>query len=323
MRLNFFIVILLGISIINAKLIMIIRHGEKLNDQLTNLSEKGQARADCLADAFGSKGPFATPQKIFAQNPNEKKQSTRPRDTLLPLARSLGLSIDLSYSEDQYKSLLKAIVDAPEEVILISWSNDNIQDMAGEFGILDAPKWKAPVFDEIWMIKDGRTPQFKNGARVSPSSSYAGTDKWTMDIVKQNVEQCIERIIDAINYPNGHPIPPSNSNSNNNNKAGGSSNGASNVSGSNNVPPPMVSYSAQAPINQGTVTSNIPNQSIPTAQNQNGQVVTSPSAVQSGTIDGSTDIDDDYFMNSGNSNLLKSSIMLIIGFAVAVVLIIL
>jgi len=107
MKLKFIINALFGLTLANAKLVMIIRHGEKLNDKVTNLSEKGQARANCLVEAFGTNGFYATPQKIFAQSPSEKKQSTRPRDTVIPLAKSLGLDVDLSYTSNKVKKTRK------------------------------------------------------------------------------------------------------------------------------------------------------------------------------------------------------------------------
>jgi len=179
---------------------MIIRHGEKLNDKVTNLSEKGQARADCLVNVFGSNGVYATPQKIFAQSPSEEKQSTRPRDTVVPLAKSLGLKIDLSYTSNKVKNLVSDIVSSPEDVFLISWSNNNINEIANSFNIDKAPKWDGDNFDDIWVISDGKIPYIKKtGVNVTPSNTFNGNNGLNMVIVKENVDDCIQRIIDAIN----------------------------------------------------------------------------------------------------------------------------
>ncbi|ORX38120.1 hypothetical protein BCR32DRAFT_331058 [Anaeromyces robustus] len=128
MKFKSIISVLFGISLVNAKLVMIIRHGEKLNDEVTNLSPKGEARAKCLINLFGQNGIYATPQRIYAQSPTEKKQSTRPRDTVVPLAESLGLQVDLTYTSGKVKQLSSEILNSPEEVMF---------------------------FDEIWMISDG------------------------------------------------------------------------------------------------------------------------------------------------------------------------
>ncbi|ORX82432.1 hypothetical protein BCR32DRAFT_178465, partial [Anaeromyces robustus] len=135
----------------------IIRHGEKLNDEVTDLSPKGKARAYCLINVFGNNGTYATPEKIFAQSPSEKKQSTRPRDTVTPLADALGLEVDLSYTSGQVKKLSNDITDESENIVLISWSNDNIKEISEKIGIENPPEWDNDVFDEIWMIHDDST----------------------------------------------------------------------------------------------------------------------------------------------------------------------
>ncbi|ORX82431.1 hypothetical protein BCR32DRAFT_183579, partial [Anaeromyces robustus] len=150
--LRYFIILLLGIVAVNAKLIMIIRHGEKLSDKKTDLSPKGKTRAHCLINLFSDNGRYLTPKKIYAQSPSEKKQSTRPRDTVEPLAEALNINVDLSYTSGQIKKLTKDIKNDIEDVILISWSSDNIPDIAEKFGIENPPSWDKNDFDKIWMI---------------------------------------------------------------------------------------------------------------------------------------------------------------------------
>ncbi|ORY86504.1 hypothetical protein LY90DRAFT_302017, partial [Neocallimastix californiae] len=143
---------LFSIAMAHAKLVMLIRHGEKINDDYTDLSPRGQARAHCLINVFGNNGTYLSPQKIYAQNPTEKKQSTRPRDTVVPLADALGLQVDLSYTSGQIKKLTSDIMSSSDEVTLVSWSNDKIPDIAEKFGINSPPDWDSDVFDDIWMI---------------------------------------------------------------------------------------------------------------------------------------------------------------------------
>ena len=168
MRLNIFFFILIGIHLTNAKLVMVIRHGEKINDKMTGLSSKGQARADCLVEAFGSDGIYVTPQKIYAQS-TENKKSTRPRDTVTPLAYNLGLEVDLSFKSNDVKKLVKQILNSPEEVVLVSWSNDKIDNIAKQFGIKDINSWDSSIFDDVWMINDGLTFYSKPSNNTIPS----------------------------------------------------------------------------------------------------------------------------------------------------------
>jgi len=118
MKLNNIVLILFFMVLANAKIIMIIRHGEKINDDYTDLSPQGKARAFCLINVFGSNGTYPSPQKIYAQSPSEKKQSTRPRDTVVPLANELGLQVDLSYESGKIKKLTENVIISSEEVIL-------------------------------------------------------------------------------------------------------------------------------------------------------------------------------------------------------------
>ncbi|KAG4108745.1 hypothetical protein H8356DRAFT_1617522 [Neocallimastix lanati (nom. inval.)] len=183
--------LLLNIALSYAKLVMIIRHGEKLNDDTTDLSPRGKARAYCLVNVFGNNGTYAVPQKIFAQSPSEKKQSTRPKDTVIPLAQILGLNVDLSYTSGKIKKLTNSILSSNDEVTLVSWSNDNIPEIAEKIGINNPPDWNSNVFDEIWMIYDSATTSYyRNSASVSKRETYTGGD-YTMEIVKQNITECI------------------------------------------------------------------------------------------------------------------------------------
>jgi len=186
MKLKSIASILLGITVAHAKLVMIIRHGEKLNDEVTNLSPKGEARAACLINVFGNNGTYVSPQKIYAQSPTEKKQSTRPRDTVIPLANALGLQVDLSFSSGKVKKLSSDIAMSPEEIILVSWSNDKIEDIAEEFGIPNPPKWDGSVFDEIWMISDGTSYTKSNNGNVMNNNNNYNTNGYSYDTTNTN-----------------------------------------------------------------------------------------------------------------------------------------
>ncbi|ORX82430.1 hypothetical protein BCR32DRAFT_326856 [Anaeromyces robustus] len=154
------IIFLLGLSLVNAKLVMIIRHGEKISNRYTNLSPEGEARAKCLINLFGNNGTYVSPQKIYAQSPTVRKQSTRPRDTVIPLSNSLGIEINLSYSSNKIKKLVNDIKNSPEEIILVSWSRANIPEIARQLGADNPPDWENQ-FDEIWFVSDGKIPYLR------------------------------------------------------------------------------------------------------------------------------------------------------------------
>jgi len=194
MKLIYIFFILVGIQLINAKLVMVIRHGEKISDKYSGLSSKGQARADCLIEAFGSNGIYVSPQKIYAQS-TEGKKSTRPRDTVIPLASNLELNIDLSFRSDDVKRLAKQIKNSPEEVVLVSWSRDKIDNFAKQFGIKNVSSWDNNTFDEIWMITDGVSNYNKSTRNsVKPIKTYRGKEGFNIEVVKENIDECINRI---------------------------------------------------------------------------------------------------------------------------------
>jgi len=196
MRVKFIANALLGLTLVNAKLIMIIRHGEKINDDYTYLSPEGEARAECLINTFGPDGIYATPQIIYAQKPTKQRQSTRPLDTVTPLAKSLGLEVDLTYTSGKYKDLAKYIKKSPEEVILVSWANDRIPNIAKELGIKKVPDWKGKEFDNVWVITDGTTPYLRDATiDVDVKKTYKGKKDFTMEVVDENVEYCMAQTI--------------------------------------------------------------------------------------------------------------------------------
>jgi len=203
-------IILSCIVVSHAKLTMVIRHGEKLSDSNPYLSPRGQSRAYCLVNVFGNNGTYATPQKIYAQSPTEKKQSTRPKDTVIPFAKIIGLDVDISYTSGQIKKLVKNIMNTSEEIVLVSWSSDNIPEIAEKFGINNPPKWDSNTFDEIWMIYDQNTPSYynanSNNNSLSKRETYDGSEGFTLEIVKQDIEDCINenvsKFVNSINNNN-------------------------------------------------------------------------------------------------------------------------
>jgi hypothetical protein len=213
MRVRHIVNALLGLTLTNAKLIMLIRHGEKIDDDHTDLSPQGQARADCLIDVFGPNGFLTTPQKIYAQRPTEQRKSTRPSDTVTPLANSLGLEVDLTYTSGKNEKLAEYIYGSPEEVILVCWGNDRIPNIAQTLGISGAPEWKGKVFDDIWIITDDQTP-FTN-SNVQPYATYQGDYGLNMYVVKENVDQCMNNRL-GISNNNDSNLNGNNSLMNNN-----------------------------------------------------------------------------------------------------------
>jgi broad specificity phosphatase PhoE len=110
-----------------ASKIMVIRHGEKPTGQIAGVQEsgvpsnhdlivRGWQRAGALACLFApARGPqqdplLATPQFIFASGAVDdadpsNSRSRRSQETVTPLARLLGIEIDVSFTKGREENL--------------------------------------------------------------------------------------------------------------------------------------------------------------------------------------------------------------------------
>ena len=144
--------------------VLIIRHGEKINDINPHLSARGKERAKKLVDLF-LKNPkfnrFGPPVAIYAAAPKTDDSSTRPQDTVLPLAKALKLNVNLEYNKKQYDDLSDAIYNNPKynnKTVVICWVRQTIPDLASAFYATEVPtEWSGDSFDRVWKI------QFKDG----------------------------------------------------------------------------------------------------------------------------------------------------------------
>ncbi|MFD8148644.1 histidine phosphatase family protein [Streptomyces sp. NPDC059708] len=146
--------------------VMIIRHGEKPTGSEKgrddngkpdshSLTDRGWARANALPRLFAPKpaAGLERPVKVYAatdQGPDAGGH--RMRQTVTPLARQLGLSIDLTYAESK-ETDLAAAVSAAAGPVLICWEHSRIPTIAKAL----APRSGAPTswpdrFDLVWVL---------------------------------------------------------------------------------------------------------------------------------------------------------------------------
>jgi broad specificity phosphatase PhoE len=148
--------------------VMVIRHAEKPDDSHpgvdaqgntddSSLTETGWQRANRLADLFdpasGSPRPgLATPKAIYAAGASDDGEGLRPRQTAMPLAARLGLTLDTSYGAGDEQKLVQQVITQPGPT-LISWQHSGIPDIARAFPSV-TPKppsdWPDDRFDIIW-----------------------------------------------------------------------------------------------------------------------------------------------------------------------------
>ncbi|WP_246033340.1 hypothetical protein [Streptomyces hundungensis] len=145
---------------------MIIRHAEKPVGNETgkddtgrrdrhSLTERGWARANALPRLFDPRPApgLVRPIKVYAASDRgQDAGGHRMRQTVTPLAKRLGLAVDLDYAESKEADLAAAVSASPGPV-LICWEHSRIPAIVEAL----APQSGAPAtwperFDLIWVL---------------------------------------------------------------------------------------------------------------------------------------------------------------------------
>ena len=162
----------------SSQTIILIRHGEKISDDHTDLSPEGQARAKCLPELFTRDKLGYVPTKIYANK--RSFTSTRPYDTVFPLAKYLGLEIEefkkssskklkdifKNYSDKKTKDFVENILlKDKHDIILVCSSHLNIPiisellgkkvDVSGKLGFD-----KYFIFQNGKLVKEGKQSDY-------------------------------------------------------------------------------------------------------------------------------------------------------------------
>ncbi len=139
--------------------VIIIRHGEKIDDVNPNLSPRGKLRAKALVGFFSTNSDvlsFGPLVAIFATEP-KAGGSLRSIQTVTPLAEKLGLAINHDFTKADTLSLVRSIMQNSTyqgRSVLISWVHDSIPNIAKTFGATSAPMtWDSKVFDRVWILR--------------------------------------------------------------------------------------------------------------------------------------------------------------------------
>lgn len=152
--------------------IMLIRHAEKPTDgrggidsagrrDERSLSVPGWSRAGALAPYFaspsdrGQGSSLSRPEHVFAARATAMHPSTRPRDTVQPLAEVLGLSVDERWSDEDPVERVAELLRKFEVPVLVCWRHDHLPALTRailkEAGIPEA--WPADRFDLTWIVR--------------------------------------------------------------------------------------------------------------------------------------------------------------------------
>ena len=152
--------------------ICIIRHAEKqLGDgpphgiaidgspDPESLTVAGWQRAGALISLFvprpGTNAPLPTPSRLFASELGPHSHSRRPIETLVPLSKRLGVTLDEPFLQDELDQLAAAIRTCDGHV-LVAWEHKRIPLIANQLvgGPISVPQvWPDERFDLVWVFE--------------------------------------------------------------------------------------------------------------------------------------------------------------------------
>lgn len=139
------------ITCIEARRIIIIRHGEKINDDYIGLSDKGKARANCLYQIFNDNTEFGKPEIIYSNRRGNR--SHRPYDTVKPLADYFNIKVNEFSKYEPKEFVEKTVNKLSTEVILISSAREWIPLLIEAFGYY-INEDEVDDFDNVWVIEN-------------------------------------------------------------------------------------------------------------------------------------------------------------------------
>jgi phosphohistidine phosphatase SixA len=118
------------------------------------LSAAGQARAAKLADFIPAK--YGAPDVLFASAIS--KHSARPYETITPLSKRMGVTIDATFADQDYGALAKEILSVEgcaDKCVVVCWHHGNIPSLAQALraGAGEYPDpWNPAVFNLILQL---------------------------------------------------------------------------------------------------------------------------------------------------------------------------
>ena len=163
--------------------ILIIRHAEKPDDGC-GLSADGEARANAYVNYFKNFTIDGQPLKLdYLFAAADSKKSHRPRLTLEPTSKVLGLAIDSRFANKNCQKLADDIRSKPHgRAILIAWHHGEIPALLEALGadprkVLPHAKWPEDVFGWLIQLRYDQNGQLIEVRRVDENLLLDGSNK--------------------------------------------------------------------------------------------------------------------------------------------------
>ena len=143
--------------------IIIVRHGEKTEQGLGQLSCRGLNRSLALAPVLLSR--YGNPVVIYAPNPSVKKIDkgvsyayVRPLATIEPLAIRAGLPVNVDFGMDDTIKLAEALLARTEGTQIVAWEHHFAEKLTKQLlttlegNPIAVPNWSDTDFDSIYVV---------------------------------------------------------------------------------------------------------------------------------------------------------------------------
>ncbi len=163
--------------------ILIIRHAEKPTEGF-ELSPAGQARAKAYAGYFQKymiDGKLIKIDYLFSTA--DSQESHRPRLTIEPLSKSLGMKIESRFQDDDFAKLAQEIQDQPHgQNLLICWHHGKIPGLLSALGadparLLPGGKWPGEVFGWVMQLRYDENGKLSDARCIDENLMPGDSDK--------------------------------------------------------------------------------------------------------------------------------------------------
>jgi hypothetical protein len=163
--------------------VLVIRHAEK-PDKGSGLSAAGQARAKAYINYFENYTVDSKPLRVdYLFATADSKASQRPRLTLEPFSKAVGLAIHSRFEATQIQQLVNAIqTKPPGNHILISWHHQQIPRLVSALGansnaLFPGNKWPDNVYDWVIQLRYDADGHLIEAKRINEKLMPGDSDK--------------------------------------------------------------------------------------------------------------------------------------------------